>query len=161
MKNDKFITRNIYVIFSVCFFWTSELWVYENGEEPLLPGLTDYNQRQLFWIRNAHRFCGYYSKNSLKRSIKDVHTPNKYRILGSMMLSDEFANDFNCSSKTFMNPPKVCPIGSLWPDSPLKGLSRKNTMNRRTASHAPMLSSQKYTEILIFIGLNYVFSYFN
>ena len=145
-------------------FCTSELWAYENGEEPLLPGLTDYNQRQLFWIRNAHLFCGYYSENSLERSIKDVHTPDKYRILGSMMLSDEFAKDFNCSTNTFMNPPKRCPIGSLWPDSPLKGLSRKNTKNRRkprTANHALMLRSQKYTDILIFIGLNFVFSYFN
>ena len=140
-----------------------EFWVHENGEEPLLPGLTDYNQRQLFWIRNAHRFCSYHSNNWLKRAMKDSHTPDKYRILGSMMLSDEFAKDFNCSSKTFMNPTKRCPIGSLWPDSPLKGLSRKKNMDRRTprtANHALMLRSKKYTVDLIFIGLHFVFSHF-
>ena len=84
--------------------------------------------------------------------MKDAHTPNKYRILGSMMLSDEFVKDFNCSSKTFMNPPKRCPIGSLWPESPLKGLFR-------TENHASMLRSQKYTEVLIFIGVNFLFAY--
>ena len=95
--------------------------------------------------------------------MEDVHTPNKYRILGSMMLSDEFAKDFNCSNKTFMNPPKSCPIGSLWPDSPLKGFSRKKNMDRRTprtANHALMLRSKKYTVVLIFIGLHFVISHF-
>ena len=136
-----------------------EFWVYENGEEPLLPGLTDYNQRQLFWIRNAHRFCSYHSNNWLKRAMKGSHTPHKYRILGSMMLSDEFAKDFNCSNKTYMNPPKRCPVGSLWPDSPLKGLSRKKTMNRRTpknANQALMPISHKYTVFLTVI-VNFCF----
>ena len=96
--------------------------------EPLLPGLTDYSQLQLFWIRNAHRWCSVHSKSFLKNSLKDVHTPDKYRLLGSMMLSDEFAKDFRCSKNSTMNPVKYCLVGSLWPNSPLKGLKiAKNT----------------------------------
>ena len=130
----------------------------ENGEEPLLPGLTDYNQRQLFWIRNAHRFCSYHSNNYLKRAMKGYHTPNKYRILGSMMLSDEFARDFNCSSNTFMNPKKQCQIGSLWPDSPLKGLAagRKS----EAGNQASTLKINKFSEVMLIVLANFVLSYF-
>ena len=132
--------------------------MYENGEEPLLPGLTDYNQRQMFWIRNAHRFCSYHSNNYLKRAMKDYHTPNKYRILGSMMLSDEFARDFNCSSKSFMNPKKQCQIDSLWPDSPLKGLGagRKSEASNQASS----LENKKFSEVTLIVLANFVLSYF-
>ena len=98
-----------------------ELWVLENGEERLLPGLTDYNQNQLFWIRNAHRLCSHHSKEIYERRVANsTHTPPKYRILVSMMLSDKFAKDFNCPSNSTMNPTKECQIGSLWPESLLK-----------------------------------------
>ena len=133
--------------------------MYENGEEPLLPGLTDYNQRQLFWIRNAHQFCSYNSKYYLKEhAMKDSHTPNKYRILGSMMLSDEFARDFNCSSNAFMNPKKQCQIGSLWPDSPLKGLAagRKS----KAGNQASTLKINKFSDVMLIVLANFVLSYF-
>ena len=130
----------------------------ENGEEPLLPGLTDYNQRQLFWIRNAHRFCSYHSFEHLKLAMEDSHTPNKYRILGSMMLSDEFARDFNCSSNTFMNPKKQCQIGSLWPDSPLKGLAagRKS----EAGNEATTLKIKNSSEVMLIVLANFLLSYF-
>ena len=133
--------------------------MHENGEEPLLPGLTDYNQRQLFWIRNAHRFCSYYSNDVMQfLHQNDSHTPHKYRILGSMMLSDEFARDFNCSSNTFMNPKKQCQIGSLWPDSPLKGLAagRKS----EAGNQASTLKIKRFSEILLIVLANFVLSYF-
>ena len=100
-----------------------ELWVHHNGEEALLPGLSNFNQRQLFWIRNAQQWCYKHSDDDLRRSLyNDEHTPSKYRLIGSLMLSDEFANDFNCSPGTPMNPNRSCKIGSLWPESPLSKL---------------------------------------
>ena len=132
--------------------------MYENGEEPLLPGLTDYNQRQMFWIRNAHRFCSYRTDKYLELAMEDNHTPNKYRILGSMMLSDEFARDFNCSSNTIMNPKKQCQIGSLWPDSPLKGLAagRKSAAGNEATS----LKIKNSSEVMLIVLANFVLSYF-
>merc|ERR1712001_451841 len=103
----------------------------------------------MFWIRNAHRFCSYHSNNYLKRAMKDYHTPNKYRILGSMMLSDEFARDFNCSSNTFMNPKKQCQIGSLWPDSPLKGLAAGR--NSETGNQASALKTKKFSGVMLIV----------
>ena len=131
------------------------LWVYENGEEPLLPGLTDFNQRQLFWIRNAHRFCSYHSNKWLKRAMKDSHTPDKYRLLGSMMLSDEFARDFNCSSKTAMNPIKRCQIGFLWPDNPLKGLEARRKL--KASNNACSYRSKKLSSLLILVVVYFTY----
>ena len=51
----------------------------------------------------------------------DNHTPDKYRLIGSLMLSDEFANDFNCPKNSTMYPERNCPIGSFWPNSPVEG----------------------------------------
>ena len=135
------------------------LWVYENGEEPLLPGLTDFNQRQLFWIRNAHRFCSYHSNKWLKRAMKDSHTPNKYRLLGSMMLSDEFARDFNCSIKTPMNPIKRCQTGSLWPHSPLKGLEARR--QPKATNEAGSFKSKELSDLLILVAMNFLINAFH
>ena len=121
--------------------------------------MTDYNQRQLFWIRHAHFFCAHHDEDMFEqRVMNSTHTPNKYRILGSMMLSDEFARDFNCSSKTFMNPKKQCQIGSLWPDSPLKGLAagRKS----EAGNQASTLKIKKFSEVMLIVLANFVLSYF-
>ena len=90
--------------------------------------------------------------------MKDSHTPNKYRILGSMMLSDEFARDFNCSSTSVMNPKKQCQIGSLWPDSPLKGLAagRKS----EAGNQASTLKINKFSELSLLTLANFALSYF-
>ena len=74
----------------------------DHGEEPLLPGLTDFNQMQMFWIRGAHPWCE--MEENITLQLEDEHTPNKYRVLGSMMLPDEFAKDFNCPKGSPMNP---------------------------------------------------------
>ena len=90
--------------------------------------------------------------------MKDSHTPNKYRILGSMMLSDEFARDFNCSSTSVMNPKKQCQIGSLWPDSPLNGLAagRKS----KTGNQASVIKTKKFSDVMLIVFANFVLSYF-
>jgi hypothetical protein len=115
----------------VLFACALDIWVNDHGEEALLPGLTDFTQSQLFWIRNAHQWCHMYSIDSLRETMDDIkqgidnHTPDKYRLIGSLMLSDEFAKDFNCPNNSTMNPIRNCSIGSLWPQSPIKGVKTK------------------------------------
>ena len=99
-----------------------------------MPGLTDFNQRQLFWIRKAHEWCDKPSKSRLRYLLTDdEHTPNKYRLIGSMMLSDEFAADFKCPKGSPMNPVRNCSVGSLWPKDLASGITtalrKKATMN--------------------------------
>ena len=74
------------------------------------------------------------------------------------MLSDEFARDFNCSSESVMNPKKQCQIGSLWPDSPLKGLGAGRTST--AGNQASTLKIQKFSEVLLIVLANFVLRYF-
>ena len=103
-------------------FLILDLWIRDHKEEGLLPGLI-FNQRQLFWIRNAQQWCNKHSIQDLKEGMTGVHTPDKYRLLGSLMLSDEFAKDFNCPKNSKMNPIRTCSVGSFWPENPLPGKS--------------------------------------
>lgn len=116
----------------------------DHGEEPLLPGLTDFNQRQMFWIRNAHQWCGKTSKERLRKLLKDVHTPARYRLMGSVMLSDEFAADFKCPKGSPMNPVQNCSVGSLWPRDLASGITtmlRNNPATRGVSFGIPLESS--------------------
>ena len=138
------------------------LWLNANGEEPLLPGLTDFNQRQLFWIRNAHRFCYVYTKDSLWYQMEDVHTPDKYRLIGSLMLSEEFVRDFNCPVGSYMTPSQNCSVGSLWPENPLNGVGDKALESFKNFKNDNRKSSQNLgikcrsnvmLLIVVFVGL--------
>ena len=92
--------------------------------------LSNMNQRQLFWIRKAHEWCENPRDEYLRWQLtSDPHTPNKYRLLGSMMLSDEFAADFKCPKGSRMNPVQNCSVGSLWPKNLI---SEMTTLPRRT-----------------------------
>ena len=132
------------------FEYSLELWMNDHGEEPLLPGLTDFSQMQMFWIRGAHQFC-----EMTEIDLEDFHTPNKYRVLGSMMLSDEFAKEFNCPKGSPMNPVQTCSVGSLWPTnltSGIRTLPRKNTIINE-GNHGKELEATMITMAFGFLGL--------
>ena len=85
----------------------------------------------MFWIRKAHFWCENQSDEDLRWQLtSDPHTPNKYRLIGSMMLSDEFAADFKCPKESRMNPVQNCSVGSLWPNNLISGMT---TFLERTA----------------------------
>ena len=132
------------------FAWTLETWVKDHGEEALLPGLTDYTQSQLCWIRNAQQWCHRYCNGSLRLHMnaiklgKNNYTPKKYRLIGSLMLSDEFARDFNCPINSTMNPRRNCSIGSLWSQSPINGVKSKNN-----EKHAKNISEKLNIKVLL------------
>ena len=85
------------------------------GEEPLLPGLTNFTPNQLFWISSAHRYCARFPDYILRHILPThKHTPDPFRNNGSVMLSDEFAKDFKCSKGTPMNPITQCQDRSIW-----------------------------------------------
>ena len=107
------------------------MWVKRNGEECILPGLTNFTANQLFWISNAHRWCASYSDYSLRYYLmKDTHTPGPFRTNGTFMLSDEFANDFNCQKGTPMNPITKCGVGSIWPENQISELFQYNAAGK-------------------------------
>ncbi|KAK0095919.1 hypothetical protein PV326_007046 [Microctonus aethiopoides] len=86
-------------------------WSERNGEEPTLPGLK-FNPRQLFWITAANVWCRKVRNEIARDDIKnDIHSPGKFRVIGSFSNSESFANDFNCKEKSKMNPKNKC---TLW-----------------------------------------------
>lgn len=80
-----------------------------NGPEPVLPDL-DYTPNQLFWISGAQIWCSIIKPQYTRVLYGDVHSPDNFRVLGTVSSSEEFAKDFKCAPNTPMNPIKKCEI---------------------------------------------------
>ncbi|XP_010900959.1 neprilysin isoform X1 [Esox lucius] len=85
-------------------------YVEKNGNEPLLPGIA-LNHQQLFFLNFAQVWCGTHRPEHAVNSIKvDVHSPGKFRVLGSLQNFPEFAKAFNCPKNSNMRPEKTCQV---------------------------------------------------
>ncbi|KAF8937816.1 hypothetical protein BGZ47_008851 [Haplosporangium gracile] len=77
-----------------------------------LPGLEKYTPEQMFFISYGKVWCSKQTPELDTTLIQvDNHSLNKFRVLGSLQNSLEFAEAFKCAPKTRMNPEKKC---SLW-----------------------------------------------
>ncbi|XP_062988136.1 neprilysin [Elgaria multicarinata webbii] len=87
-----------------------ENFVKKNGEERLLPGL-DFNHKQLFFLNFAQVWCGTYRPEYAVNAIKtDVHSPGKFRVLGTLQNTPEFSEAFQCTNAEYMDPVKKCRV---------------------------------------------------
>uniref|UniRef100_F7FGZ5 Membrane metalloendopeptidase like 1 n=1 Tax=Monodelphis domestica TaxID=13616 RepID=F7FGZ5_MONDO len=85
-------------------------WIEEQGREPKLPGL-NLTHEQLFFINFAQVWCGSYRPEYASQSIKtDVHSPLKYRVIGSLQNFEAFSRAFHCPNGTVMHPKKKCRV---------------------------------------------------
>jgi len=88
-------------------------WRLEHGEEwsPPLPGLPHIEAEKLFFLNFAQVWCGTARPEALKSKLKTaVHAPGKYRVLGTLANSDEFATVFKCPKGSKMNPHEKCKV---------------------------------------------------
>ncbi|KAI8070891.1 hypothetical protein BC940DRAFT_174856 [Gongronella butleri] len=77
-----------------------------------LPGLDSLTPEQLFFVNFGRVWCGKSTPERAKqRALIDVHSPGKYRIIGSVQNSQHFAEVFQCPLGSPMNPEKKC---ELW-----------------------------------------------
>ncbi|KAG1955359.1 neprilysin isoform a [Pimephales promelas] len=84
--------------------------VKKHGKEAPLPGI-DLNHEQLFFLNFAQVWCGTHRPEYAVNSIKtDVHSPGKFRVLGSLQNFPEFAKAFQCQKKDYMVPEKICRV---------------------------------------------------
>ncbi|KAM6356398.1 neprilysin [Alca torda] len=87
-----------------------ENFVKKHGKEKLLPGL-EMNHKQLFFLNFAQVWCGTYRPEYAVNSIKtDVHSPGKFRVIGSLQNCPEFSEAFSCSKTNYMDPAKKCRV---------------------------------------------------
>ncbi|XP_077168912.1 membrane metallo-endopeptidase-like 1 isoform X2 [Paroedura picta] len=85
-------------------------WVEREGKEPSLPGL-DLTHEQLFFLNFAQVWCGSYRPEYASQSIKtDVHSPLKYRVMGSLQNFEAFSEAFRCKGGTAMHPAEKCRV---------------------------------------------------
>ncbi|XP_060234920.1 membrane metallo-endopeptidase-like 1 isoform X6 [Meriones unguiculatus] len=85
-------------------------WLSEGGKDQQLPGL-NLTYAQLFFVNYAQVWCGSYRPEFATQSIKtDVHSPLKYRVLGSLQNLAAFSEAFRCPRGSPMHPKKRCRI---------------------------------------------------
>jgi len=81
-----------------------------NGKEKPLPSL-NYTPNQLFWLSSAQVWCSVIRPEDLKKRIlTGVHSPNQFRVLGTLHNLEEFSKDFSCPEGSNMNPIKKCQV---------------------------------------------------
>ncbi|RZF35772.1 hypothetical protein LSTR_LSTR012070 [Laodelphax striatellus] len=93
-------------------YYAYQSWEEQYGPEPRLPGLQMYSPQQMFWISAANVWCAKHKDESLKNQITTgVHSPDEFRVIGSLSNLKEFSQDFGCPTGSKMNPKHKC---SVW-----------------------------------------------
>ncbi|KAH8409834.1 hypothetical protein KR222_009267, partial [Zaprionus bogoriensis] len=89
-------------------------WLKENpheAREETLPGL-NMTGPQLFFLNFGQVWCGAMRPEAIRNKLNTaIHSPGRYRVIGTLSNSYDFAREFNCAPGTPMNPLKKC---SVW-----------------------------------------------
>ncbi|XP_026830535.1 neprilysin-4 isoform X2 [Ooceraea biroi] len=93
-------------------FRAYEKWLRLNEEEDeTLPGMSATG-KQLFFLNFAQVWCGSMRPEATRNKLKTaVHSPGKFRVIGTLSNSKDFAQVFNCPPGSPMNPVNKC---SVW-----------------------------------------------
>ncbi|XP_031459407.1 endothelin-converting enzyme 2 isoform X2 [Phasianus colchicus] len=85
-------------------------WLQKNGEEKQLPALALTNH-QLFFVGFAQVWCSVRTPESSHEGlVTDPHSPDKYRVIGTLSNSRDFVQHFGCPLGSPMNPGKHCEV---------------------------------------------------
>uniref|UniRef100_A0A7I4Y525 Neprilysin n=2 Tax=Haemonchus contortus TaxID=6289 RepID=A0A7I4Y525_HAECO len=83
----------------------------KHGEEKRVEGLEEYSNEQMFFMGYALTWCAHSTKDALiKRILTDPHPPQHHRINQVLANQPEFAQAFNCTVGTPMNPTERCAV---------------------------------------------------
>ena len=92
-------------------FRAYKLFVEANGAEPKLPGLEKFTAEQLFFLSYANSWCSNETPEELENQVKvDMHTPNRFRVIGSLSNNEDFIREFKCPAGSAMNRKKKCVV---------------------------------------------------
>ncbi|XP_048361929.1 endothelin-converting enzyme 2 isoform X2 [Sphaerodactylus townsendi] len=85
-------------------------WLKKNGEEKRLPSV-DLTSHQLFFLGFAQVWCSVRTPESSHEGlVTDPHSPDKFRVIGTLSNSRDFIEHFECPAGSFMNPGKPCEV---------------------------------------------------
>uniref|UniRef100_A0A182P2Z4 Uncharacterized protein n=1 Tax=Anopheles epiroticus TaxID=199890 RepID=A0A182P2Z4_9DIPT len=80
-------------------------------EAETLPGL-NVTRTQLFFLNFAQIWCGVMRPEATRNKLKTaVHSPGRFRVIGTLSNSEDFAREYHCPVGSFMNPADKC---SVW-----------------------------------------------
>ncbi|XP_034112815.2 neprilysin-2-like [Drosophila albomicans] len=74
-----------------------------------MPGM-DLSPEQLFFLGFAQVWCADYKEEHYWEELTDEHTVDKYRVIGAVSNSEDFAKAYNCPVSSAMNPNTKCRI---------------------------------------------------
>nr|XP_013813304.1 PREDICTED: neprilysin [Apteryx mantelli mantelli] len=73
--------------------------------------LENLTPNKSFSLLHAQVWCGTYRPEYAVNSIKtDVHSPGKFRVIGSLQNSPEFSEAFSCTKTNYMDPANKCRV---------------------------------------------------
>ncbi|XP_075973794.1 neprilysin-4-like isoform X2 [Anticarsia gemmatalis] len=86
-------------------------WVQKNGVAgETLPGL-NHTHTQLFFLNFAQVWCGAMRPEAMRNKLKTaVHSPGRFRVIGTLSNSHDFAREFRCPPGSPMNPTHKCTV---------------------------------------------------
>ena len=92
--------------------WAYHKYVERNGEEPRLPGLEQFTPYQVFFLANANIWCTSETPLQFRSEVleRDPHSPNKFRVKGTLINMKEFSEIWGCTSEKAMNPTNKCVV---------------------------------------------------
>lgn len=80
-----------------------KLWERDNPNQKLPIGLNDFSFDQIFWISHAQTFCSFERASTTKYHLEQgKYSSYRYRLLGPLGNSVEFAKSFKCDEKSNM-----------------------------------------------------------
>lgn len=80
--------------------------VARNGVES---GLGRFSADQVFFLSFASVYCGSITAQSLADRVQsDEHSPERYRVIGTLSNNEDFARHFACPVGSAMNPANKC-----------------------------------------------------
>ncbi|KQS38695.1 neprilysin-4 isoform X2 [Drosophila erecta] len=95
-------------------FHAYQRWLKEHPREvpdEILPGL-NMTGPQLFFLNFGQVWCGAMRPEAIRNKLNTaIHSPGRFRVIGTLSNSVDFAREFNCPLGSPMNPEKKC---SVW-----------------------------------------------
>ncbi|XP_019890443.1 neprilysin-4 isoform X1 [Musca domestica] len=95
-------------------FHAYKKWLHDNPKEAkdeYLPGI-DMTGEQLFFLNFGQVWCGAMRPEAVRNKLNTaIHSPGRFRVIGTLSNSKDFAKEFNCPLGSPMNPLNKC---SVW-----------------------------------------------